>query len=123
MGRAARNVQGRVILYADRVTGSMKAALDETDRRRKLQLAYNKKHGITPKSITKSISDITDQFRSEHEKTVGRLLEIDRELFRKNPKKLMKEKKQQMEDAVKLLDLETAAILRDEIRALEGSSI
>lgn len=123
IGRAARNVQGRVILYADQMTRSMKAALEETNRRRKLQLAHNKKHGITPKSITKSIKDITDQLRTEHQKTVERLLEIDRDLLRKNPKKLIKEKKQQMENAVKMLDFETAAILRDEMRILEGSSL
>ena len=120
IGRAARNVDGRVILYADTITGSMQAAIDETSRRRDLQLAYNKKHKITPKTIQKSIKDITDQIRSEHDKTVARLLEVDQELFRKNPKKLLKEKEQQMQDAVKILDFETAAILRDEIRALEG---
>lgn len=121
IGRAARNVNGRVILYADTVTGSMQAAIDETSRRRELQLAYNKKHKITPTTIKKSIKDITDQIRSEHEKTVARLLEIDQELFKKNPKKLLKEKERQMEAAVKVLDFETAAIVRDEIRALQGS--
>ena len=57
MGRAARNLNGRVILYADRVTGSMQRAMDECSRRRKIQLAHNKKHGITPRSITKAVKE------------------------------------------------------------------
>jgi excinuclease ABC subunit B len=119
IGRAARNVLGRVILYADRKTGSMDRAIGETDRRRAIQVAFNKKHGITPTTIRKSIKDITDQMRSEHQKTVLRLLDVDRSRYRKAPKAVMKEKQQHMEDAVKVLDFETAAILRDEIRALE----
>ncbi|MAF59786.1 MAG: excinuclease ABC subunit UvrB [Candidatus Pacebacteria bacterium] len=121
MGRAARNVSGRVILYADEMTGSMERAIDETNRRRELQLAYNKKHKITPKSIKKAIHDITDQIRSEHQKAVVKLLEIDKELYKKNPKKVIADKRKAMESAVKILDFETAAILRDEIRVLEGN--
>lgn len=119
IGRAARNVDGRVILYADTVTGSMKKAIDETARRRTLQTAYNKEHGITPKTILKKIKDITDTLEREHHKAVGLLLETDEKLFKKAPKKLIKAKKLEMEEAVKNLDFETAAILRDEIRALE----
>ncbi|MEX0917513.1 MAG: excinuclease ABC subunit UvrB [Candidatus Paceibacterota bacterium] len=119
IGRAARNVQGRVVLYADEMTGSLTKAVGETDRRREIQLAYNKEHGITPKSITKAIKDITEQLRSDHQKTVGKLLEVDRELYKKNPKKLLKEKTEKMNAAVKILDFETAAILRDEIKALQ----
>ena len=118
IGRAARNVNGRVILYADSVTGSMERAINETNRRRTLQLEYNKKHGITPKTIQKKIHDITDQIRSEHEKTVRELLKIDKNRFEKEPAKLIKEKEKQMNDAVKVLDFETAAILRDEIKVL-----
>jgi len=121
IGRAARNVSGRVILYADEMTGSMERAISETNRRREIQLAYNKKHNITPKTITKAINDITDQLRTEHEKTVGELLKIDKELYKKSPKKVLKQKDQQMNAAVKILDFETAAILRDEIRALKES--
>ncbi|OGG71539.1 excinuclease ABC subunit B [Candidatus Kaiserbacteria bacterium RIFCSPLOWO2_01_FULL_51_21] len=123
IGRAARNIAGRVILYADTVTGSMERAIGETNRRRALQVAYNKKHDITPQTIIKSIHDITDQLRSEHEKAVGTLLTIDRELYAKNPRGVMAEKKRQMSAAVKELDFETAAILRDEIRALEGKKM
>ena len=118
IGRAARNVDGRVILYADTVTGSMKYAIEETNRRRDLQIAYNKKHGITPKTIIKKIRDITDQMKTEHAKTVSGLLEIDKKMFSKDPQKLIKQKEKQMEGAVKILDFETAAILRDEIAEL-----
>jgi len=119
IGRAARNVSGRVILYADKITGSIERAVAETNRRRKIQEVYNKKHGITPKTITKAIKDITDQMQSEHQRTVSTLLMVDRELYKKNPKKLIKQKERQMNAAVKILDFETAAILRDEIRELE----
>lgn len=119
IGRAARNVEGRVILYADTMTGSMKAAIDETARRRKLQSEYNREHGITPKTIIKKIKDITDTLEREHHKAVNTLLETDEQMFKKAPKKLIKQKTQEMEEAVKNLDFETAAILRDEIRALE----
>ncbi len=118
IGRAARNVEGRVILYADQVTGSMKKAMDETARRRTLQMAYNKQHGITPKTIIKAIKDITDQLQTQHDKAVDTLLAVDEAMFAENPDKLMKEKERQMNEAVKELDFETAAILRDEIRVL-----
>lgn len=119
IGRAARNVNGRVVLYADEITGSLKRAIDETNRRRELQLAYNKTHNITPKTIAKEIKDITDQLRTEHAEAVHTLLTIDEELYKKNPKKLLKEKRRQMNEAVAILDFETAALIRDEIRALE----
>ena len=118
IGRAARNVDGHVILYADKITNSMEKAMSETDRRRKLQLAYNKKHDITPKTIIKAIKDITDQMRTVHQKSVETLLTIDRELYKKNPKKLIAHKEKVMNNAVKILDFETAAIIRDEIRVL-----
>ncbi|MDZ7726290.1 MAG: excinuclease ABC subunit UvrB [Candidatus Campbellbacteria bacterium] len=119
IGRAARNVNGRVILYADRVTESMQKAIDETDRRREIQLAFNKEHGITPKTIEKNIHDIAETMRSEHDKAVEKLVELDRTEFNKNPRALIKEKRRRMDEAVKDLDFETAAILRDEIYALE----
>jgi len=119
IGRAARNVNGHVLLYADEITDSMQRAIDETNRRRATQEAYNKKHNITPATIKKAIHDITDTMRSEHQKAVGTLAELDRAAYTKNPKALVKEKTRQMNDAVKKLDFETAALLRDEIRALE----
>ncbi|MCB9805938.1 excinuclease ABC subunit UvrB [Candidatus Nomurabacteria bacterium] len=119
IGRAARNVDGRVILYADQITGSMDRAIKETSRRRQLQLDYNKKHNITPKTIEKAIHDISETITSEHQKTVSKLLSIDEAMMKKNPKKLIAQKEKQMNAAVKILDFETAAILRDEIKAIE----
>lgn len=122
IGRAARNVKGRVVLYADEMTDALEYAIGETNRRREKQIAYNTKHGITPKSISKEIKSIADQMRSEHDETVETLLQVDMQLYEKNPKKVLKEKKRQMEEAVAALDFETAAIVRDEIRYLEESS-
>ncbi|MEX0933798.1 MAG: excinuclease ABC subunit UvrB [Candidatus Paceibacterota bacterium] len=122
IGRAARNINGKVILYADKITGSMQRALDETQRRREIQEAYNKKHGITPQGIKKAINDITQQLESEHERALKTLLEVDRDLYKRAPKKLIKEKERQMNEAVKILDFETAALLRDEILALQEKS-
>ncbi len=119
IGRAARNVNGKVILYADNMTRSMQYAINETDRRRALQMVYNKEHGITPKTIIKKIQDITDQMKTEHAKTVGGLIELDKKMFEKDPDKLIRQKEKQMEGSVKILDFETAAILRDEILELQ----
>lgn len=118
IGRAARNVNGRVILYADSVTGSMERAIGETNRRRALQIAYNKKHGITPKTIIKKIQDITEQL-DLHKKTVRSLVAMDMATAPKNRAKLIKEKERQMNASVKVLDFETAALLRDEIAELQ----
>jgi len=146
IGRAARNREGKVILYADIVTGSMERALGETNRRRDIQLAYNKKHSLTPKTIMKKIKDITEELESEHGKIVNRELAIDLEIFEKAYKKelsksdrmgdkgiislsdqereaivydkIIKIKEREMNKAVKELDFETAAILRDEIGVL-----
>jgi excinuclease ABC subunit B len=118
IGRAARNLFGRVILYADTVTGSMDRAIKETTRRRTIQLAYNKKHNITPKTVIKNIKDITEALETERDKTVRSMVMMDRQLYGKNLNKLIKEKEKQMNAAVKELDFETAALLRDEIKAL-----
>ncbi len=120
IGRAARNVLGRVILYADVITGSIEAAVRETNRRREKQLAYNKEHGITPKTVKKNIHDITERLQSEHDKAVAVSLALDAKGFAKNPDKIIRAKEREMKAAVKVLDFETAAILRDEIRALEA---
>lgn len=122
IGRAARNAAGRVILYADNLTGSMDNAIKETNRRRVLQIAYNTEHGITPQTIKKAIHDITDQLRTEHDKAVNELVKLDEELARTNPKLLMKQKQEAMEEAVKMLDFETAALIRDELIELERRS-
>jgi excinuclease ABC subunit B len=123
IGRAARNVAGHVVLYADTVTGSMRRALDETNRRRQIQQAYNERNDITPETVRKSVNDITDQIRTEHEQAAKRQVEI--ELETKSPETLIREKREQMSEAAKNLDFETAAVLRDEIKSLEeqgGSS-
>ncbi|MBP6857866.1 MAG: excinuclease ABC subunit UvrB [Candidatus Pacebacteria bacterium] len=137
IGRAARNADGRVILYADNITGSMERAMGETKRRRDVQLAYNKKHGITPKTISKAINDITEGMESDHSKAVNAELALDMELFaaveaaskgkkgrgKKNPiEKLIILKEAEMKEAVKVLDFETAAILRDEIGVLKNKT-
>lgn len=118
IGRAARNALGRVTLYADSITGSMERAINETNRRRQLQLKYNKKYGITPKTIAKKIHDITESLELERDRAVKNLLALDQVAYGGNLKKLLKEKQNQMNEAVKNLDFETAAILRDEIKEL-----
>lgn len=118
IGRAARNVHGRVIIYADQMTGSLEKAIGETNRRRALQTAYNKAHTITPKTIIKNIKDITEELRTEHGRAVGTLLDIDRELYKKNPRGFIAQKRREQALAVRDLDFETAAILRDEIAVL-----
>jgi excinuclease ABC subunit B len=115
-------VGGRVILYADRETESLKKAIYETNRRRAIQVAYNTEHNITPTTIKKAIKDITDELRSEHGRAVQQLLDVDQDLYNKDPKKFIAEKRQQMADAVQNLDFETAAILRDEIYTITNGA-
>jgi excinuclease ABC subunit B len=127
IGRAARNVDGRVILYADKITGSMERAIGETERRRAKQEIYNKEHGITPQTIKKQIKDITKDLESKHDKAVQAELVLDEKVFKIDDpkkrasalKKLIKLKEKKMNEAVKELDFETAAILRDEIFILK----
>jgi len=120
IGRAARNILGRVILYADVMTGSLERAISETNRRRDIQLAHNERHGITPITIKKEIRDIAESLRSDHQKTVDSLLELDQKLFAEDPKTFLADKRRQMAEAVEALDFETAALIRDEIYTLEG---
>ena len=119
IGRAARNVKGRVVLYADNVTKSITKAIEETNRRRSIQIAYNTKHGITPKTIIKNVKDIMEELKTDHSKAVAELLKIDQDFMKKNPLKIIREKEIQMNAAVKILDFETAALLRDEITELK----
>jgi excinuclease ABC subunit B len=120
IGRAARNVAGRVILYADNMTGSMERAIKETERRRNIQIEYNRKHGITPATIIKQIRDITEHMQSEHRRAVKELADIDLKSG-KNRRSIIAEKRRAMKAAVKDLNFETAALLRDEIILLEKS--
>ena len=119
MGRAARNVNGRVILYADNLTDSLKNAIKETERRRKIQIEYNKDNGITPKTIIKKIGDITEKLSKKQSNAVESNLKVHLSQYKKHPKRLIKALKEEMSDAVKILDFETAAVIRDEIRLLE----
>ena len=123
IGRAARNVNGRVILYADNLTGSMQRALDETNRRRAKQVAYNTKHGITPMTIKKQIKDISDQFIKSHTKAVAKMVEMDTAMLKSaaGRKKFLVQKRKEMLEAAKNLDFETAALLRDEIHVIESN--
>jgi len=121
IGRAARNVLGRVILYADTMTGSLERAISETNRRRAIQLAYNEKHGITPLTIKKEIRDIAESMRSEHQKTIDELLVLDTLAYKDDPKEFVKRKREEMAEAVEQLDFETAALIRDELYKLEGN--
>jgi excinuclease ABC subunit B len=114
IGRAARNVSGRVILYADQITGSMKRAIDETERRRKIQTKYNKKHHIAPKTIKKKIESIVD-----HEiKPVGMIHELPMLESLEDMQGYIKQREKEMKDAARNLEFEKAAIIRDEISEL-----
>ncbi len=122
-GRAARRVNSRVIMYADKITGSMQAAIDETDRRREIQVAYNKKHNITAKTIEKTIHDISERL-AEIQPEATTVEELD---FTKIPqsevKKLNKELETEMKIAAENLDFERAALLRDQIIELRNSDL
>lgn len=120
IGRAARNVRGRVLLYADSVTGSMERAIAETNRRRIIQVAYNAEHGITPRTIEKKIRDIVGDIERSRKRAISELVEIDSAAFGGDIKKLIAAKRAEMHEAADRLDFETAALLRDEIRVLEG---
>lgn len=117
IGRAVRNVKGEVVVYADELTGSLKRALKETERRRKIQLAYNKEHGITPQSIKKQIKDIRVMLGGDEATTAG-ILKLEMTAEPHEIEHVIKEKTYEMKEAAKRLDFETAAILRDEIALL-----
>jgi excinuclease ABC subunit B len=124
IGRVARNVSGRVILYADEITGSLEKAIRETERRRKIQLAYNKEHGITPQTIRKQIKDVRAMLGSEGSKESegSKVLKIEVAAEPHEIKQVIKEKEEEMRLAARKLDFETAAILRDEIALLKRES-
>jgi excinuclease ABC subunit B len=115
MGRAARHVNGTVIMYADRVTDSMKRAMEETSRRRAIQVKYNEEHGIIPASIVKAVRDLTDSMRAAAEVK-------EKAPIGKMPKdevaRLIKELEKQMKQAAQELEFEKAALLRDQILTL-----
>jgi hypothetical protein len=125
IGRAARNTEGQVVMYADAVTESMRAAIDETDRRRGIQEAYNREHGIEPQTIVKSIRDINQRLRAVAETTAvyrsdrGEL--ADKALSQDNEKaieRLIVQMEAEMRAAARELEFERAAALRDEIQQI-----
>jgi excinuclease ABC subunit B len=118
IGRAARNINGLVVLYADGMTGSLKRALAETERRRNIQLAYNKEHNITPVTITKAINDIRAELDRNHDTDVSKILDIEISASPAEIEEVIKEKEIEMDKASANLLFEAAAILRDEIAAL-----
>ncbi|HEY3341293.1 MAG TPA: helicase-related protein, partial [Anaerolineae bacterium] len=120
IGRAARHVHGKVIMYADHVTDSMKRAIEETDRRRKIQADFNTEHGIEPTTIFKAVRDLTDRVKSETEDKRGESAAGDgaismRDLSKPEAKRLLTELEKQMKQAAKDLEFEKAAMLRDQI--------
>ena len=117
IGRAARHVDGHVIMYADRVTDSMKRAIDETERRREIQQVYNREHGITPQSIQKTIHDITERVRAVAE-TQATYAVDSADMPRDDIMRLIKDLESQMKTAAKSLEFEKAALLRDQITDL-----
>jgi excinuclease ABC subunit B len=129
IGRAARNLRGKAILYADRITGSMRRAIDETDRRRETQQAYNRTHGITPRGIEKAVNDVMEgAVVKEHAgaREFARVAEEVARYGRLSPEQLAREVgklEQQMYEHARNLEFEEAARLRDEIRRMEERNL
>ncbi len=118
-GRAARHLDGRVILYADRVTNSMKRMMDLTQHRREKQIAYNEEHGITPQSIRKEIADSLQTIKEDVDELEGRVVRETGETY--NVNQVIHEIEQEMLEAAEKLEFERAAILRDELLDLKAS--
>ncbi|MGQ2928965.1 MAG: excinuclease ABC subunit UvrB [Sphingopyxis sp.] len=123
IGRAARNVDGRVILYADRITGSMERAMRETDRRREKQEAYNAEHGITPTTIKRNIGDIIAHVASKDQVTIDIGDDKPAHMVGHNLRAYIADLEKQMRDAAADLEFEQAGKLRDEIRRLEADEL
>ena len=124
IGRAARNAEGRVIMYADRISDAMREAIDETRERRAIQSAYNKEHNITPKSIVKAVEDILEREREEAASDEKQDISIRKAGYNllepSQRKKYIKDLEAEMLQAAKDLEFERAAVLRDEIQNIKN---
>lgn len=124
IGRAARNAEGKVVMYADRMSDAMKEAIDETKHRREIQEAYNREHGITPQTIKKEITDILEHQKEEAEEnakiTVETLKKTANLFDKKQRAKLINALKQEMSECAERLEYEQAAALRDQIKEIEA---
>ena len=119
IGRAARNAEGRVIMYADTITPSMRAAIDETARRREIQNAYNVEHGIVPKTVIKSVRDLIEISSPTAERKGRNGVKMTKAEKEKEIARLEK----QMKEAARMMEYEYAAVLRDQIIELRGNGI
>ena len=117
--RAARHVNGSVIMYADRITNSMRRAIDETERRQRVQREYNERHGISPATIVKEVRDLTDRLRS-HAETVEERAQTTEQLPANELSRLIRELERQMKAAADELEFEKAALLRDQVYELRA---
>ncbi|MCI9556711.1 MAG: excinuclease ABC subunit B, partial [Lawsonibacter sp.] len=119
IGRAARNAQGMVVMYADTVTPSMRRAIDETERRREKQDAFNREHGIVPKTVIKSVRDLLDLDAQSDGSSAERRGEVQGLTKQQKAERIAKLEKE-MREAAKMLEFELAAALRDQIIELRG---
>jgi len=124
IGRAARNAAGVVVMYADRMSDAMRIAIDETNRRRAVQTAYNEAHGITPTTVKKAIHDILQRHKEEKDEAIGTELETIKGAYNllvpEQKNALVKRLEREMLEKAKNLDFEAAAVLRDEIERIRG---
>jgi excinuclease ABC subunit B len=129
IGRAARNANGKAILYADKITGSMRRALDETERRRDRQVAYNAEHGITPKTIRKAIADIMEGAHAGapmSPRQYAKVAETEAEYAAMTPQQMarrIQDLEKQMYQHARDLEFEEAARVRDQIRELQAKGV